>query len=36
MASKVVMPQMGYDMREGHVVKWLKKEGDKMGISKGK
>ena len=30
MASKVVMPQMGYDMREGHVVKWLKKEGEQI------
>lgn len=28
MATTVVMPQMGYDMREGKVVKWLKKEGD--------
>ena len=28
MASIIVMPQMGYDMREGRIVKWLKGEGD--------
>lgn len=28
MAITVVMPQMGYDMREGKVVKWLKREGE--------
>jgi pyruvate dehydrogenase E2 component (dihydrolipoamide acetyltransferase) len=28
MAVKVVMPQMGYDMKEGRIVRWLKKEGD--------
>ncbi|MDW8120240.1 MAG: biotin/lipoyl-containing protein, partial [Chloroflexota bacterium] len=28
MAVTVVMPQMGYDMREGKVVKWLKREGE--------
>ena len=28
MASIIVMPQMGYDMREGRIVKWLKSEGD--------
>ncbi|MBM3939484.1 MAG: biotin/lipoyl-binding protein, partial [SAR202 cluster bacterium] len=28
MATQVVMPQMGYDMTEGTVVKWIKNEGD--------
>ncbi len=28
MATSIVMPQMGYDMREGTVVRWYKKEGD--------
>ncbi len=28
MASTIVMPQMGYDMQEGRLVKWLKQEGD--------
>ncbi len=28
MATTIVMPQMGYDMREGTVVRWRKKEGD--------
>ena len=28
MATSIVMPQMGYDMREGTVVRWLKKEGE--------
>ena len=28
MATTIVMPQMGYDMQEGRIVKWLKKEGD--------
>ena len=28
MATTIVMPQMGYDMREGTVVRWLKQEGD--------
>ena len=28
MATEVVMPQMGYDMTEGTVVKWVKHEGD--------
>ena len=28
MASTIVMPQMGYDMQEGRLVKWLKHEGD--------
>ena len=28
MATTVIMPQMGYDMREGTVVRWHKKEGD--------
>ena len=30
MATTVLMPQMGYDMREGTVVKWLKKEGEEV------
>ena len=28
MATEVVMPQMGYDMTEGTVVRWIKHEGD--------
>ena len=28
MATTIVMPQMGYDMREGTVVRWHKREGD--------
>ena len=28
MATTIVMPQMGYDMREGTVVRWWKQEGD--------
>lgn len=28
MASNVLMPKMGYDMEEGKILQWLKKEGD--------
>jgi pyruvate dehydrogenase E2 component (dihydrolipoamide acetyltransferase) len=28
MASNVTMPKMGYDMTEGKILRWLKKEGD--------
>ncbi len=28
LATQVVMPQMGYDMEEGTVVRWIKGEGD--------
>ena len=28
MATDVIMPQMGFDMEEGTVVRWLKAEGD--------
>jgi len=28
LATSIVMPQMGYDMQEGTVVRWHKKEGD--------
>ena len=28
MAKVLVMPQMGYDMQQGTVVRWIKKEGD--------
>ncbi len=28
MASDIIMPQMGFDMTEGMVVRWLKHEGD--------
>ncbi|MBI4336756.1 MAG: 2-oxo acid dehydrogenase subunit E2 [Chloroflexi bacterium] len=28
MATKVVMPQMGYDMQQGRIARWLKKEGE--------
>ena len=30
MATNVVMPQMGYDMREGTVVRWHKQEGESV------
>lgn len=30
MATTIVMPQMGYDMKEGTVVQWHKKEGDSV------
>ncbi len=30
MATNIVMPQMGYDMREGIVVKWYKREGEEV------
>ena len=30
MATTIVMPQMGYDMQEGRVVKWLKQEGEEV------
>ena len=30
MATNVVMPQMGYDMREGTVVRWYKQEGESV------
>ncbi len=28
MASNVIMPQMGFDMTEGMIVRWLKRQGD--------
>lgn len=28
MATKVIMPKLGFDMSSGRVVRWLKKEGD--------
>ena len=28
MATSIVMPQLGYDMREGTIVRWLKEEGE--------
>ena len=28
MATEVIMPQMGFDMKEGTVVRWMKAEGD--------
>ena len=31
MATELKMPQMGYDMEEGTVVRWLKEEGSKVG-----
>ena len=31
MPTTVLMPQMGYDMREGAVVKWRKQEGQEVG-----
>ncbi|HXH23343.1 MAG TPA: biotin/lipoyl-containing protein, partial [Dehalococcoidia bacterium] len=30
MISEVVMPQMGADMKEGTVLRWLKREGDQV------
>ncbi|MDP7620114.1 MAG: dihydrolipoamide acetyltransferase family protein [Dehalococcoidia bacterium] len=30
MATDVIMPQMGFDMREGTVISWLKAEGEKI------
>ena len=30
MATSIVMPQLGYDMREGTVVRWIKNEGDEV------
>ena len=30
MATTVVMPQMGFDMQEGTIVRWLKQEGDEV------
>ena len=30
MATSIVMPQMGYDMHEGKVVRWFKKEGENV------
>ena len=30
MAYEVVMPQMGADMKEGTIVRWLKKEGEEV------
>ena len=30
MPSTIVMPQMGYDMQEGRIIKWLKSEGDSV------
>ncbi|MFQ5934534.1 MAG: dihydrolipoamide acetyltransferase family protein, partial [Dehalococcoidia bacterium] len=30
MATEVIMPQMGFDMVEGTVVRWLKAEGDEV------
>ena len=30
MATTIVMPKMGYDMREGTVVRWYKQEGEEV------
>lgn len=30
MATEVVMPKMGYDMTEGKILRWRKKEGDEV------
>ena len=30
MATSIVMPQMGYDMQQGTVVRWRKKEGESV------
>ena len=30
MATEVVMPKLGADMQEGKIVRWLKKEGERV------
>jgi len=30
LATQLLMPQMGYDMQQGTVVRWIKKEGDEV------
>ncbi len=30
MATDVIMPQMGFDMKEGTLVRWIKREGDEV------
>ena len=30
MSDSIVMPQMGYDMKEGTLVRWLVKEGSSL------
>ena len=30
MAKDILMPQMGYDMTQGTVVRWVKKVGDRV------
>ena len=30
MSDNIVMPQMGYDMKEGTLVRWLVKEGSSL------
>ena len=32
MAISVLMPRMGYDMKEARVVQWLKAEGDQVNL----
>lgn len=32
MATELTMPQMGYDMKEGTLVRWLKAEGEEVSI----
>ncbi|HIC84623.1 MAG TPA: 2-oxo acid dehydrogenase subunit E2, partial [Nitrososphaerales archaeon] len=32
MSEELNMPQMGYDMKEGVVIKWLKEEGSEVKI----
>src|SRR5512146_2571619 len=29
-ASNVLMPQMGYDMTQGKILRWIKREGDQV------
>ncbi len=31
MATEIIMPQMGFDMKEGTVVRWIKSEGEPVG-----
>ena len=30
MATEIIMPKAGIDMTEGQIIKWNKKEGDKV------
>jgi hypothetical protein len=36
LTTELTMPQMGYDMQEGAVVRWLKAEGSNVEIRRAK